>query len=310
MSWFFIAILAPILFATVNHLDKFLINIFKGSDDVSSRSVGGLILYSALFGLFVSFFILIFVGKDVIIPFRDIGLLFLVGALGVFATIFYLYAMEKDEASIVAPLFQIIPVFGLIFEYLILGITPSFIQIVGSLIIVIFGVILSLEFEGFSVKRLKGSIALLMLVSSLFFSLTSIIFKFVTSSAENFWVSSFWEYLTWGVIGIALFLTIGSYRKDFLQSLRKDGKAIFSLNILGESTTTIANLLINFAVLLVPVALVYSVAALQPIFIFIFGIIITIFLPNIYKEDISKKALLQKGIPILFMILGTILILK
>jgi drug/metabolite transporter (DMT)-like permease len=54
-----------------------------------------------------------------------------------------MYAMEKDEASIVAPLFQMIPVFGLVLEYIILGIIPLPIHIVGSFIIVISGIVLA-----------------------------------------------------------------------------------------------------------------------------------------------------------------------
>lgn len=310
MNWFFIAILAPILFALVNHLDKYLISRFKSDDESSERGVGGLILYSTLFGLFVSLIIFIFLGGNVGIPLGDIGMLFLVGVAGVTATILYLYAMEKDEASIVAPLFQMVPVFGLILEYLILGITPTSIHIVGSFIIVIAGIVLATEYEGFSIKRIKSSIIFLMLGSSFFFALISILFKYVTASADDFWVSSFWEYLSWAVIGILLFIVIRSYRVDFLKSLKHDGHVLFGINIAGEAVTTIANSLKNFAALLVPVVLVYSVEALQPIFIFIFGIAITLFFPKLSQEDISKKALFKKGIPILFMILGTFLILR
>src|SRR3990167_9106428 len=173
--------------------------------------------------------------------------MFLVGFSGVTATILYLHAMEKDEASIVAPLFQMIPVFGLILEYFILNIIPSNIQIVGSFIIVIAGIVLATEYEGFKIRRIN--------------------------------------------------------------SLKRDGILLFGINIAGESITTVANSLKNFAALLVPVTLVYSVEALQPIFVFAFGILITLFLPKMSQEDISRKALLMKGIPIIFMIVGTILIL-
>ena len=180
---------------------------------------------------------------------------------------------------------------------------------VGSFIIVIAGIVLATEYEGFKIRRIKSSIIFFMLGSSLFFALVSILFKYVTSNLENFWVSSFWEYLSWGVIGIILFFVIPVYRKDFINSLKRDGILLFGINIAGESITTVANSLKNFAALLVPVTLVYSVEALQPIFVFAFGILITLFLPKMSQEDISRKALLMKGIPIIFMIVGTILIL-
>jgi len=308
MNWFFVALGAPFLYAVVTHVDKYLIHRFK-KDETEGRGVGGLILYSALFGLFVSFCIFLFLGTNVAIPLNDIGIMFLVGFSGVAATILYLHAMEKDEASIVAPLFQMIPVFGLILEYFILNIIPSNIQIIGSFIIVIAGILLATEYEGFKIRRIKSSIIFLMLGSSLFFALVSILFKYATSNLEDFWISSFWEYLSWGVIGIILFFVVPVYRKDFMNSLKRDGAMLFGINIAGEIITTVANSLKNFAALLVPVALVYSVEALQPIFVFAFGVLITLFLPKISQEDISRKALLMKGIPIIFMIVGTILIL-
>lgn len=310
MHWFFIAIIPPILFALVNHLDKYLISRFKNDVTSSERGVGGLILYSTLFCAFAALFVFIFLGGNVVLPISDIIILFFVGFSGVVATILYMYAMEKDEASIVAPLFQMIPVFGLVLEYLILGIIPSAIHIVGSFIIVIAGIVLATEYEGLNVKRIKNSIIFLMLGSSFFFSIISILFKYVTKSAENFWVSSFWEYSSWAIIGLFLFVFIKKYRVDFLKSLKHDGKLLFGINISGEAVNTIGNSLSNFGALLAPIVLVYSVEALQPVFIFIFGIAITVFFPKLSQEDISKKALLKKGIPILFMILGTFLILR
>jgi len=307
MHWFLIALISPILYSIVTHLDKYLIDRFK--TDTEERGVGGLILYSTLFGLLVALLLSPFLGAKILIPLSDIGILFLVGISGVTATILYLYAMEKDEASIVAPLFQMIPVIGLVLEYFILGLIPTSIQIIGSFFVVIAGIVLATEYEGFNIKKIKSNIILLMFCSSFFFSLISILFKYITTHVDDFWISSFWEYFSWGVIGILLFIFAKTYRKDFLKSLRHDGAVLFGANIFGESITTAANSLKNFASLLVPVALVYSVEALQPIFIFVFGILITLFFPKISKENISKKALLAKGIPIAFMIFGTILIL-
>lgn len=308
MLWFFVALLAPILFALVVHLDKYLIARFTKED--CGKGVGGLILYSSLFGLAISFVIFLFLGSEVVnIPFLDILILSFAGFSGITAVILYLYAMEKDEASVVAPLFQIVPIFGLLFEYAILGITPTTLQIFGSLIIIFAGVVLASEFENFKIKKVKTPVLLLMLGSSFFFALIAVLFKYVTVEGGNFWISSFWEYLAWGIIGLLLFVFVRPYRRDFMSSVRSEGATMFGINISGELINTVANSAKNFAALLVPVALVYSVEALQPIFIFIFGVIITIFFPKISQEDISRKALIQKGLPILFMILGTIIIL-
>lgn len=306
MSWFFIALLAPILFAFVNHLDKYFVTRFKETDE--ERGVGSLVIYSSLFGLIVCAVLYLFLGNSILISWSEIGVLLFAGVLGVAAVIFYLYAIEKDEASIVAPLFQVIPIFGLVFEYVILGIVPTMLQIIGSLVIITGGIILATEYEGIKPKRMKIDVFLLMLASSLFFSLIAVLFKFATLEG-NFWVSTFWEYAGWGLTGIALFIISRTYRTEFISSLKDDGKTLFTLNVFGEFVNTVGNSAKNFAALLVPVTLVYSVEALQPIFILLFGILITLFFPKISEEDISFKALIQKGGSIALMVLGTVLIL-
>ncbi len=312
MNWFILSLIPPILFALAVYIDKYLISRFKNKNTQEETSdVGSLILYSSLFGIIICLFLLIiFRGSIFEISNYDKLILTASGLCGVFAMIFYLYAIEKDEASIVAPLFQLIPIFGLLFEFLIIGTVPSSIQIWGSLLIVLSGIALTMEFESLKIKKIKLNIFILMFLSSMFFSMIAVLFKFVTADESLFWISSFWEYLAWGFLGIILFLFNKKYRRSFLNSFKNDGITISGINLLNESINTIANSSKNFAALLVPVALVYSVEALQPMFIFFFGIIVSVFFPKIIKEDISRKALIQKTLFIVLMIIGTILLIK
>ena len=47
MNWFFIALIAPFLYAITNHIDKYLISKY-----IKEGKVGALIMFSALFGIF------------------------------------------------------------------------------------------------------------------------------------------------------------------------------------------------------------------------------------------------------------------
>ena len=90
--------------------------------------------------------------------------------------------------------------------------------------------------------------------------------------------------------------------------LKIQGKKIISLNIGSESLTIIGNVATNFALIIAPVALVLTVSGIQPLFVFIIGVLLTVFLPKIYTERISKKHLVQKIISIFIIIIGSILI--
>jgi drug/metabolite transporter (DMT)-like permease len=63
------------------------------------------------------------------------------GALLVVAIMFYLYALVDEEASYVAPFFQLIPVFGFIFGYMVLGEVLRGSQLAAGGLIVLGGIV-------------------------------------------------------------------------------------------------------------------------------------------------------------------------
>ena len=107
------------------------------------------------------------------------------------------------------------------------------------------------------------------------------------------------------VLGILLFVLFKKFRNDFKTMVLKAKPNILSLNLLSEALYISGNLTNNFATMLAPVALVLVVGSLQPLFVFIGGLILTLFLPKFSKENISKNYLLQKVISILLIIIGS-----
>ena len=51
----------------------------------------------------------------------SIALIVLSGVLYMGAMLFYLRALQSDEASVVAPFFQTVPLFGYVLAYFVLG---------------------------------------------------------------------------------------------------------------------------------------------------------------------------------------------
>src|SRR5690606_26316884 len=114
------------------------------------------------------------------------------------------------------------------------------------------------------------------------------------ASVDTYWGSTFWEYVGLFIFGIVLFALIPRYRREFLNLIKSRSKYIIPLNLNSELLTTLGNLIITFTTLIAPLALVLLVASLQPVFVFIFGAMITFLFPKIAQENLSKIALIQK----------------
>jgi len=302
MTWFLIALVAPFLWAIVNIADQYLIANY--SEREKERSSGGLVIFSSIIGIFIALLILIFTSDVFNIPFSDKVLLIVAGALTISWIILYLYTLEIEEVSNVIPWFLMVPVFGYIFGYLFLGETLSTHQSTGSLVIFSGLILISTNFKE-GKKYFKRKLALYMIYASVLIAISGILFKYVTVE-NNFWISSFWEYLGLGITGLLIFLFIPKHRNEFLYMHKKGGRKIFFVNVISELMSITGNLLTNFALLLAPVTLVYMVGSFQPAIVLVLAIFGTKFFPKIIKEDVSKRILIPKIIAIILITTGSI----
>ena len=304
MNWFWIAIVGPILWSVGNHIDKILLaKYFK------SAGVGALFVYSAAFSGFALPFI-VWIEPDVlggrIFP---IIILILSGVLTAVALALYLYALNDSEATIVVPFFQLIPVFSFIFAYLLLGETLTPTQAIAGLIIIGGAIILSFELDEYDNKRysIKWKFLLAMIGSACFFALYEVFFK-MAAIEENFWHAAFWNNLGIFAIGLLLMIFSKKVRNNFLNIIKNHKLNIFGLNLLNEMLALVGNMFVAFATLLAPIALVGLTNAYQPIFVFIGGLILTIYFPHITTERITGRHLYQKVLAIGVIFAGSYLL--
>jgi hypothetical protein len=82
------------------------------------------------------------------------------------------------------------------------------------------------------------------------------------------------------------------------------------VNITNEIVNIVAKISFNYATVLAPVTLIWIVNGIQPFFVFLFGIILTVLFPRISKEDISKRTLVQRGLAIVAITIGVYLVNK
>lgn len=301
MTWFFIALIAPILWSLVNFADKFLL-----SEESENSSVGSLMIFSTFAGVIVVMFAPFFTTELFAISAINALILIVVGFLAALAIMLYLYALDAGETSVVVPFFQLIPVFAYFFAYVILGETLTTHQVIGAIVVVIGAAILSIEFHEEGGLRVRGKIALLMLGSSIIFALYETIFK-VVAVDEGFIVSTFWEHVGLLLFGTILFVFFKKFRGDFLSLFRQKRKRvrILGINVGSEILTLAGNVFTNYALLLAPVALVLVVSSYQPVFVLIIGVLLTLFFPKIASEKLTAKHLLHKVFSLAVILIGT-----
>jgi uncharacterized membrane protein len=299
MAWVFFAFCGPVLWAISVHFDKYLIErFFKRSN------VAVLLVFSALMGLVMLPLIAMFRPDVVGLAPLSILVIVLSGLLLMGAMFFYLVALQSDEASVVAPFFQASPLFAYGLGYLVLGETLSPMQMTGGALIVGGGLVLSVRFVG--AARFKLRMVMLMLACAFVLALSSLIFK-IFAVREDFWTTTFWTFVGQASFGAAV-LSIGGYRREFLELLRKNTRPLLAINAANELLTLGGGLGSRYALVLAPLSLVQAITSTTSLFVFIFGIGVSIFFPALGREHLSSRELLKKGLGGVLTGIGVILI--
>ena len=232
-----------------------------------------------------------------------------IGILSMFGGLFYLFALSKGDASSVVPLFQTVPIFNYFLGLFFLGEHLSRMQIFGSVLVIGGALAITIEQEGKKLK-FKWGILFWMLAACLTHSVFDLIFKPIALH-ENYWGSIFWTYIGCVVFGLILFATVKNWRKQVIDVVRKGRGKVIGINVINDGLGLSGGLIFNYALLLTPIALVSVVGnGLQPFFVLVFGIILTLISPKLAQENLNKRHLVQKVIAIGIIFLGTYLLTR
>ena len=302
MNWFFIALIGPILWAFVNHIDKYTISKY-----FTGRGVGSLVVFTGLSGLIISFFIFIFGYSQIFINPISACVIAINGAILVASFIPYLHALEKEEATWASSLYQLIPVFAYALGSVFLHEKLTDTQILASLLVISGAILISLDLS--QKIKFKKQPFLLMILSAFMLAVNALIFKIIALN-EAYWGTAFWEYIGGGLFCFVLLGFVPLYREQFIATIKKSKTAVITINFTSELLNIIAKLAANFASLFAPLALIWVVNGLQPMMVFVYGLIFTAFFPKFAKEDQSKKVLIQKICAMMVMFLGLYLLIK
>lgn len=300
MSWLLLALIPSALFAVSNYLDKYLLEKY-----FKDQGNGALIIFSSLIGLVAIPVILLFDRSALSTPVPLALLIVGNGMLYVLALLPYFAAMRDEDASVAVPLWQLIPVFGYVLGYFFLGETLNQWQVAAGLVVIAgaLGLSLDLDVSRFS---LKWRTFLLMALSSLLMALNGVLFKYLALDS-SYGATIFWDCAGLVVIGLIYLVFAPVARRQFLEVFRRNSGAALGLNGINEVVNIIAMFILNYALLLAPVALIFLANAAQPLFVLVLGVLLTLLFPRIIEERLDRRILAQKVVAILVLAAGTFL---
>lgn len=244
----------------------------------------------------------LFVNKfQVQISLVALAYIFMAAIVYMLAAYLYFKALEHNDASIIIVMYQLIPVFSYILSWILFKETLAINQIIGGLILMLSAIIISFDFSK-SEKKCKSIVLVMMLGASFFSSLYFIFFDYAMRNADYNMVV-FWYQVALLFIGL-IYLLIRPYREEFFSMISKNGKKFVTINLVNEVINAVANLMVNFANLLIPLALVNLLNGFQGAFVFIIGAIGIAVYPEVFSEELNKKVVIQKIFCILLGIVG------
>lgn len=296
--WLLLAFTGPVSWALSTHIDKYLVARYFPRSDTAV-----LMLFTALINVVLLPPIAWLVPDVFDVDPSAIAVLGASGILYMAAMLFYLRAIQSDEASVVAPLFQASTLFTYLFAWLFLGETLSGATLAGAVLIVAGALLVSFEPGG--ERRFKLRLVVLMLACTSVVALSSVIFKYFAVH-DRFWATTFWTYAGEVVFGLGL-VALRRYRDEFAALLRRSPGPVLALNGANELINLGAALGVRYASLLAPIALVSAISSTTTLFVFAFGIVLTLWLPQFGREDLSRRNVAQKAVAALLMAVGVAL---
>jgi len=300
MSWLTITILAYLILAVVALVDKYLLVSAIPNPKVYALLIGFAGILVLLLVPFIDFYI---PDKGQII------LSLLSGASFVYGLYLFFKGLQLSDVS------QVVPAIGAMTPLLTFGLVFIFSsgqeklvssQIAAFVLLVIGTALITLE-KGKSITLKSVGLSLF---AAFLFSLSLVLSKYVYLS-QPFLNGLIWTRLG-GVLMALLFLVFwpGIKKEIFRQKGNLQKKTAVIL-LTGQGAAAFAGLLQNWAVALAPLALIAFINALQGVQ-YVFLLLLSVFLssrfPNLIKEYVSGRILVQRIVAISLISAGLVLL--
>ncbi len=290
VDWLIFALIGTISFSAAGVLDKFMLSSYASD----SKSY---IVCQAIAQQIFTIPIFLIVGADFTYPASIIALL--AGALQVLPAVYYLRAMKVEEASRVAALVYLYPLFVFLGATLLLGESLGAKHYAGVMLLLASAFLISYRHGGSSPvlsPALKPFISYWIVTAAYY-----LVLKCLLSSMDE------WDLYIWAslgdLIGSMPLLINSDVRCEVSEFFGKGSLAIGAL-LSEEVFQFLGTIFSIFAYAAGSVTLVTSVGALQPIITLGLVIALGIFLPGVLKEELDRNSLIQKSTSFILVVVG------
>lgn len=304
MNWLIVAIFAYLILALVNLADKFLLDKIVPS----AKTYTFLVSILGLMVLVIAPWTLHWPG----IYWFIINLL--VGAIFPFALLLLYRALKLGDTSKIIPLIGgAIPIFTIALSMLFLGDSFSLRQWLAIALLICGTVVMALMPAGhslwsqmmlwFGLVKAKNREAIMTAIGAgLLFALFFVGTKY-TYQSQEFLSAFIWVRIGTFLAGFSLLLS-KEQRHEIIHGLKKihGGKGL--LLFANQAIAAIGFLLQNYAIFLGSVALVNALQGVQYAFLLVLGALISVFYPDLLKENISTKVIVQKFSAVILISIG------
>src|SRR3989338_2269729 len=294
MSWVFFSVAAAFLWAIANVVDKFVLSKWGVKPIV-------IIFLNCILGLISALWIFWFLGWGELTK-AQLLLALVAGIAYVAIILFYLHAVSLSEISRVVPLFYFSPLFIAILAAIFLGEIFAPVKYLGIALLVIGAMLISLrDFSSFHSSKAFYC----MVLSALALATAEVIAKYLLSFTDYWHVFAYLRMAAFLAI-----LPVAYLCSADLSAFWKSVGAVKKTVIIGinEFSTLVGVLFITVAAGLGFITLVNALAAVQPFFVLLFTVLIGLFLPRIFVEELGRRTILLKFIAILCMFIGGLIV--
>lgn len=295
MTWIFIALLAHIFWGLVNIGDKYLI-----TNKIKSPYVYLVLLtWSGILAVILIPFI------DFYIPeLKWLLWIALASALYFFGGLPYVKAVKIEDISRINIWWNLIPLFTLLLSWWTIGDHLSNHQFVAFVVLLFGSILASIHFRQKNITLSKAFPY--MMIATLCYAGYAVVIRYVTQSVP-FLVT----YVSNGIIIVFISFSMflwPRFRTEFTTDLKNINKKIaatfLSIAVLDEA----AVLLNIWALSLGPAALIFALEGVQTLFVFLLAVLISLFRPQIIKEELDKRNIVLKLTALVIIIVGVILV--
>lgn len=294
MDWLPFALIAPVLMTVINYGDKFLVSN-RRSNPLAVLTYMTLVNIGLGLGLWT-------LTGFVLLPVTDMLVLMLAGAAIIWGNVSYFTAMAQEEASRIIVMIRLQSVVVLLLSGLFLGETLTLRQLVGFSLILLASTAVTIErkAKGPMGVRLQPSKSFwLMVIAACFWGSSAVLADSAlarnVSDFASLAVATAQNALGYAMGGIVLFLIFPGVRRAFLTHRPLLDRTVIAGAFVVEVVFLIRQFVLFTALTLGPVALVSVIGSTQVFVGVLFGWLLTLWLPRIFDEDISRSSLLRKA---------------